>query len=250
LLSSCVPHRKLVTFGEEIDQMDLRTENIMQKADIRIQPNDILHIVVYDENQEAVAPFNVRQMQQGMNMGGGGGGQQIVLLLQGYLVSEEGTIRFPELGEVKLAGFNREEAKAYMENLLEKYLTTPSVEVRFLNFRVNILGEVRAPGTYTFPQENITLFEALATAGDFTDLANRENVVLIRNAGDKREITRLNLLTTEIFESPYYYVEQNDIIYVEPLRAKTAAPPAAVTRNISVFTGIASLTALIISLFN
>jgi len=219
----------------------------MQRADIRIQPDDILDIVIYGENEETIAPFNIRQNQQ-RNMGGGG--QQNQLLLQGYVVDEQGYIEFPVIGKVKVGQKSREEAMQLMKNLLSKYLDNPTLEIRYMNFRVNILGEVRAPGTYTFPQENITLLEALAQAGDFTDLANRENVLVIRTIEDQRELTRINLLTTEIFNSPYFYVQQNDVIYVEPLEAKTAATPGVVLQYASLGAGFVSLAAILIRLFN
>lgn len=245
LISSCVPHKKLVTFGEEIDQIDLRSEAIMQRADIRIQPNDILHIAVYGQDEEAIAPFNIRQNQQQLNQVN----QQSGLLLQGYLVSTEGYIEFPVIGPVKVGGLNREEAKELIRSLLLQYLKEPTVELRYMNFRVNILGEVNSPGTYTFPQENVTLLEALARSGDFTTLANRENVLIIRTVENQRELTRINMLSTDIFNSPYFYLQQNDVIYVEPLEAKTAATPGVVLRYASLIAGLTGLIAFSIQLF-
>jgi polysaccharide export outer membrane protein len=144
----------------------------------------------------------------------------------GYLVSNGGTIEFPVLGTIKAAGLTKEQLKETITKKLvdQKLLTDPIVTVRFLNFRVTVLGEVNHPGELSVPSEKISLLEAIGLAGDLTIYARRDNVLVIReNENGDKEIKRIDLNSKELLSSPYYYLRSNDIVYVEPNKARIAS---------------------------
>lgn len=183
-----------------------------------IQKNDLLNITVSSLNPEASAIFN----SPGAANGAAG------IDANGYLVNSEGTIQFPILGMIKAEGFTKDQLKAEIEKkLIEKQLLKdPIINIRFLNFRITVLGEVKNPSVVLVPSEKISLMEALGMAGDITIYGKRDNVLLIREEGGVKTLKRLNLNSSELLTSPYYYLKSNDIVYVEPnkTRIKTAGP--------------------------
>ena len=194
-----------------------------------IQNNDLLSITVSSLNPEASAIFNTP--------GGTNNNTNNSVITPttttatGYLVDGEGNIQFPFLGSVKTAGMTKEELKDKLTKALvdKKLLVDPIIAVRFLNFKVTVLGEVAHPTVVTVPSESITLLEALGLAGDLTIYAQRDNVLVIRDEDGKKLTHRLNLNSTELFTSPYYYLRSNDVVYVEPNKAKVASTGRAQT---------------------
>lgn len=182
-----------------------------------IRSNDLLSITVSSLNPEASAMFNAPNTVVG-NPSGSVQMQGTATPNTGYLVNPDGNIHFPILGNVKAAGFTKQELKdAITKALVEKkLLVDPIVNIRFSNFRVTILGEVARPTVVSVPNEKISILEAIGLAGDLTIFAKRDNVVLIREEGGNKMVRRLNLNSTEIFNSPYYYLKSNDVIYAEP----------------------------------
>ena len=185
-----------------------------------IQKSDILGIAVSSLNPEASAIFNI-----GSSSGTGGAAGAAVVSPVGFLVNSEGYIQFPILGSIKAEGLTKNQlkdtiAKALVDN---KLLVAPIVAIRFLNFRVTVLGEVNHPTVVSVPNEKISLLEALGLAGDMTIYAKRTNVMIIREANDQKIIQRINLNSDEIFTSPYYYLRSNDIVYVEPNKTKVTS---------------------------
>jgi polysaccharide export outer membrane protein len=164
----------------------------------------------------------------------------------GYLVNADGTIKFPVIGLVKTAGLT----KRQLENLLtdtlanRKLLVDPIVTVRFLNFRVTVLGEVARPTTLNVANERISILEALGLAGDLTIYAKRDNVLLIREEGGNRIIKRIDLNSNEILLSPYYYLKTNDVVYVEPRKDKIQAT-SRTQQLLPIILSLASLIAVI-----
>jgi polysaccharide export outer membrane protein len=142
--------------------------------------------------------------------------------LTGYLVDERGFINFPILGEIQLAGLTKAEATETLAAKLNEHVKRPIVSIRFLNFKVTVLGEVNRPSSFNIHSDNVNIFEALGLAGDMTVYGKRENVLLIREKENIRTTARLNLNDKEILNSPYFYLQQNDIIYVEPDEAKAS----------------------------
>lgn len=221
LITASCGSSKNVAYLKDSDQISEEDYNfqISQMYDARIMPKDILTITVATTDPEASRPFNitvpmthtsdaVRSSQQAQ--------------LNTYLVDNQGNIDFPVLGKINLKGMTNREAEEKIKSLLGSYIKeTPLVAVKFGNYKISVLGEVARPGSFTVSQEKINILEALAMAGDMTIYGVRDNVKVIREdaAGNKR-ITQLDLNNPYIIFSPDYYLQQNDVIYVEPNKVK------------------------------
>ncbi len=218
LFTSCVNTKKSTYFYGSTDGTIASNEPVPQSL---IQNNDILSIMVTSPNPEASAMFNPQVS--------GGNNNQSLMTDQssntGYLVNNEGNIQFPILGNIKAAGITKTGLEESITKILlqKGLLRDPVVSIRFLNFRVTVLGEVNKPSVVTMPNEKLSLLEALGLAGDITIYGNRQNVMVIREENQQKILKRLNLNSTEIFTSPYYYLRSNDIVYVEPNKAKVAS---------------------------
>ena len=216
---SCVNTRKAVYFND-IQDITLNPPPISDLEPL-IRPNDILSISVSSLNPEASQVFNApNRPASDIYIGPSPTTTQSV----GYLVDLDGNIQFPILGTIKAAGLTKKVFKDHLTKTLldKKLLVDPIVDVRYLNFRVSVLGEVARPTVVTVPSEKISLLEALALAGDLTIYARRDNVMIIREENGQRIIKRMDLNSTNLFTSPYYYLKPNDVIYVEPSKAKVA----------------------------
>ncbi|MFI1770619.1 polysaccharide biosynthesis/export family protein [Thalassobellus citreus] len=204
--------------------------------DIFIQPNDILNIVVSSNIPEAVIPYNKQVASLT--------GSPELLKLQGYLVSEQYTIKLPELGVVSVKNKTPEQLEEIIKNklLLGKHLEAPIVDVRLLNSKVTVLGEVNSPGTYGFSEKSINLFQALGYAGDLTINGKRNDILLIREENGVRHIEHIDLTSTNLLKTPYYTIKQNDVVYVKPNIAKVKS-----AGYISNFGTLLSVTSILIS---
>jgi polysaccharide export outer membrane protein len=216
--SSCLS-TKDVTYFSEVSDSDLTISTIEIEPVIR--PNDILSITVSSLNPEASEVFNTPNLPAAPYAPN----TTTTTQSNGYLVNLEGYIQFPILGTMKVAGMTKQQLKDQLTNTLtnRKLLVDPIVDIRYLNFRVSVLGEVGRPTVVTVPSERISLLEALALAGDLTIHARRDNVLLIREENGKRMVRRINLNTSGLLTSPYYYLKSNDIIYAEPNKSKVAS---------------------------
>ncbi|WP_233164560.1 polysaccharide biosynthesis/export family protein [Pedobacter sp. ASV28] len=188
--------------------MSNRTVNALET---RIIPNDILSISVNTMSVESNNLFNSNS-----NIQGNGQGQ----VQPGYRVDKNGYINFPGIKEIKLGGLTLYEAKTKLTNALAELTKDPNVSIGFMNFRVTVIGEVNKPGTFNVVNNEINLLEALGMAGDMTAYGKRDNILLIRQVDGVRKITRLNINSVQVLSSPYYYLMQNDVIYVEPDKSK------------------------------
>lgn len=234
-LTSCVPREKIVYFQGDLESID----QLAEQYSATIQPDDLLSITVFGRNEEATRIFN-----QESNVGMGGMGNQ-----KTYLVDEEGNIEFPVLGKIKLAGLTRNEAIQYMKGMLSSEIIDPGVSIAITNYRITVLGEVGSPGTYPLENEKVTILEALGMAGDLTINGLRDNVLVVREENGKRNFYRVNLLTEEVFNSPVYYLAQNDVVYVEPNQNKiNSSRNATIFRDISFAMSISSFLLTIILL--
>lgn len=216
--ASCVSTEK-ATYFNHTKTSRFRTE--LESLEPVIQKNDLLSISVSSLNPEASEIFNTPNISATQTSTATGTTSQA----SGYLVDQDGYIQFPFLGNVMATGLTK---KALKNNITEKLITKkllldPIVNIRYLNYKVSVLGEVGRPSVLTIPNEKVTLLEALGLAGDLTVYARRDNVLLIREEEGEKRLTRLDLTTDEIFTSPYYYLKSNDIIYVEPNRSKIAS---------------------------
>ena len=220
LVTSCKPKQNMIymsnnNFQQEVSQA--RYEGL------RIQEGDMLEIIVTALDDLAVKPFNRTTMQKTGEEGNAGGNAR--LGDNQYQVTSDGYISFPVLGNVYCKGMTKQQLKTELDTRLKQYLTDPVVTVRHLNFNISILGDVGSPGQKTSSTERLNIFQALALAGDMRDSANRTNVKLIRYSEESgKDITyTLDLSEASIVNSPYYYLQQNDILYVEPDKNKQIA---------------------------
>ncbi len=190
--------------------------------ELPIQKNDVLSIYISSLDPEATALFNAQNESRIVSTNPSGSTGQSA----GYLVIADGTIQLPMLGNIKAAGLTKRQLRDHIAGLLneKKLLIDPIVTIRHLNFKVTVLGEVKSPTVIPVPNEKITLLEALGLAGDLTIFGKRENVLLIREkqTGEK-QISRINLNSDQLFTSEFYYLQPNDIIYVEPGEARVAS---------------------------
>ena len=246
---SCVYHRQLVNFKHNGERTVSVPADILNQLEPRIQPADILYIQVSSFDQEAAQPFNKVQMGQNNNMNLGGNNGLNAQNLFGYMVDYSGYIDFPVIGRVAVAGLSQTEVRNVLFTLIKPYLTDAVVNVQFLNFKFTIMGEVGRPSTYTVPNPRITILEAIGMAGDLTLYANRTNILVIREVNGVREYGAVDLQSPDLFASPYYYLSQNDVIYIEPLRQRiaTVADPAQriigyVTTGLSILSIVLALT--------
>ncbi len=209
VLSACHNTKHLVYFehgDETIEQIAERT--------IRLETGDILSIEVTTSDPEVAKPFNQAELvRQGNQSGSYENG---VAASFGYLIAEDSTISMPIIGKVKVAGLTHGEAVKVVESTLAEYLDGPSISLRILNFKVTVLGEVDHPGTFSIPNERITILEAIGIAHDLKITGKRQNVLVIRTEGNQKKEYRVDLTSKNLFESPAYYLKQNDIVYVEP----------------------------------
>lgn len=218
LLGSCAAPKN-VAYIKNSDYVDLTHSEYLYDA--RIMPKDVLTITVSTVNPEAAAPFNL-SVPTAYNIQTRSTYSQPVL--QTYLVDNTGTIEFPVLGTLQVGGLTKAECEKMIHDKLRPYLNAkenPVVTVRMANYKISVLGEVNRPGMFTVSNEKINIFEALAQAGDLTIYGVRDNVKLIReNSKGRKEIITVVLNDANIINSPYYYLQQNDILYVEPNKVK------------------------------
>src|SRR5674476_1082216 len=219
LFTSCMNTRKVVYFNN-IQDTSFYSGNMEKQTPI--QPNDILSITISSLNAEASQIFNPNNNNNvrstttvtGSNTEAGG-----------YLVNADGTIQLPVLGSIQAAGLTKMQLKDNITNMIlsKKLLVDPLVEIRFLNFEVTVIGEVAHPTVITVPSEKISLIKAIGLAGDLTIYGKRENVLLIRDENGVKKTRHINLNSSNFFNSPYYYLQPNDVVYVEPNKDKVAS---------------------------
>jgi len=209
-----------------------------------IYQNDILTISVSSPNPEADIIFNApnAMLTQSGSSSGNLGSQT-----SGYLVNPEGNIQFPMLGNIKVAGLTKGQIKTLITNTLveKKLLVDPVVSIRIINFRVTVMGEVRLPSVVTVPSEKMSLLEAIGMAGDLTPYAKRDNILLIREENGKKIIRRINLNTSDLFTSPYYYLKSNDIVYVEANSARLASADRSMQLLPIILSGVSVLAVIV-----
>jgi len=220
ITTSCISSREIVYF--QGDTLSYAVKNITQSYVPTIQKNDMLSIIVGSLNAEANEVFNAaNQRATSTTSYGSGGGAAIQPF--GYLVYADGNIELPLIGKVKVEGLGTQAAADTLRKRLVRYLKEPSVTIHNINFKVSVLGEVNRPAVYNIPDEKITLPEVLSLAGDLTIYGKRNNIMIVREENGKREYARVDLTSRTIFESPFYYLHKNDLVYVEPTKAKMAA---------------------------
>ncbi|MFD2963933.1 MULTISPECIES: polysaccharide biosynthesis/export family protein [Olivibacter] len=206
-----------------------------------IKPDDILDISIQTVEPSASATVNEAATD---NTVVAPGGQQRAT---GFVVDKNGEVELPMIGFVKLGGLTTYEARNLIREKAVAFFVKPTVQVRFVNFKITVIGEVARPSSYTVPNEKVNILDAIGLAGDLTIYGKRENVLLIRETAHGKEMVRFNLNDSKLFTSPYYYLKQNDIIYVEPSKGKIASADASRFSVIAIFASLLSTAALIIT---
>ena len=244
VMASCTSYKNVPYLQNAEEIMAAQAE--LPLYDAKIMPKDLLTVTVNTTVPEAAAPFNLTvQTAQNLATSRSTYSQPI---LQQYLVSNEGIIDFPVLGQLKVGGLTKSEAEDMIREKLKPYLKeVPIVTVRMANYKISVLGEVARPGTFTVSNEKVNVLEALAMAGDLTIWGLRNNVKLVReDAAGKRDIVELDLTNADIITSPYYYLQQNDILYVSP--NKTKAKNSDVGQSTSLWFSATSILVSVASL--
>ena len=216
VFASCEPRRNLVYFSEGNTSRGAASIPM----EVKIQPDDILKVSVNTLSTESNVLFNPTVNETG------------------YKVDRTGNITFPVIGLIKVEGLTLEQAQLKLSKEIEKYAKSPNVLVQFLNFKVTVIGEVNKPNSFSITNDRINLLEALGLAGDMTVYGKRENVLVIRQNGNERTMARINMNNRDVINSPYFNLKQNDIVYVEPDRAK-AASISANSRYVPIIIGAA-----------
>ena len=237
-VTSCVPRKKIVYMN---DIENSKTTNNILTYEVKLQPDDLLSIIVSAENLELTIPFNMPQIQG--NLGSAGSQANI----KTYLIDNEGFIDYPVVGKIKLAGLTKAEAnRAVVSKISDYFKMPPSVNLSITNFKISVIGEVKNPGSYPVTGTRITLIEALSIAGDLTIYGNRNNVLVIRETNGQKTFNRIDLTNSSFIDSPYYYLSQNDVVYVEP--NKVIINNSAIGSNLSLAISASSVLLTILIL--
>jgi len=250
-LFSCSSTKKIKYFQDIPDSGQLKTITKAEYTPPVIQPDDILTIIVQTvdpQNTVAINMGNIPVSSTGSLLNASTTATAVNQQISaGYLVDKDGMVEVPVLGKMKLGGYTTTEATEIVRKVASELFKNPTIIVRYANFKINVTGEVLKPGVYVIPNEKVSILDAIALAGDLTIFGKRENVLLIReNPDHSRTPHRFNLKKSDIMNSPYYYLRQNDIVYVEPGPGKASATDASQARY---YTLVGSLLSVLIVLF-
>jgi polysaccharide export outer membrane protein len=235
--SSCISPKSITYFKDLGDSGKISLDSLKVPEPV-ILVNDVLEIRVGGENQETVQYLN-------SYFGGVAGGVANTGLQ--FTVDINGNIYLPKIGKIKMAGLTRDQARDTLTGAYKQYLLNPVVSVKFSNFHFSVLGEVKSPGNYTSTNDKLSIFEALAQAGDITEFGHFDNVKILRDINGKREIITLNLLSKSILNSPDYYIKRYDIIYVQSRSLKSVTDNFG--RSATFIATITSVLAIFFALF-
>lgn len=233
LMISCNSYKKVLYF-QDIDRANIRTEDVSNYSPLLIQTEDILAISVASMNPEASAIFSFSNSSTPGSVSAG----------SEYLVDQKGMIHFPFLGSMKVTGYTTATLREEIQKKLLFYLKEPIVNIRLVNFKVSVIGDVSNPGVYQIMNEKITITEVLSMAGDLNVTARRNNVILIREQNGTRKYVPVDL-TRNLFNSPFYYLKNNDLIYVQPDRSKVST---GASKSINILMTAISVATLILQL--
>ena len=251
LFSACRSTKNVTYFQDLKDTAKIYSQAIKGNFEAHIQPDDIIEIFVNSINPSATAIFNLGNNTPAIPAVNSNEKSLVTTNIRtttpsGYLVNKDGIIDFPILGKLKVVGLTMSQLKDSLTYKLDRYLKDPIVNVRLLNYKITVLGEVAKPASYNLQSERVSVVDAIGMAGDLTIYGKRENILLIREENGQRNFVRLNLNSSEIFESPYFYLKQNDLLYIEPDKSKAASTDSQSVRYLAVLTSL--ITLLIVAL--
>lgn len=252
-LQSCTSYKNIPYFKNIPDSTYMyRNGTVIQAQpyeDIKLQPDDILQISIttidpaVGNNSGISTPLEMVQDPSSTSLTANIGNRAI----PGYLIDKEGNIELPMAGKVKVSGLTTAQAREAIGQKASVYYKEPVVNVRLANFKVTVLGEVMRPGNYILASEKATVLDALGLAGDMTIYGRRQNVMLMRREGNNQKVIRMDMNTTDPISSPYYYLRQGDVVYVEPGKGKAAATDASMVRTYGIIASTLSLLVIIAS---
>lgn len=245
---SCSSVKSITYFRgqSDLDTARYATLAAIKPTAFRIQSDDVLAVIVSSMSEESNGIFNFPNTSSVamVSFAGAGGGNQPL----GYLVDSTGSITLPLVGKIKLAGMTLSEADIFIKDKLSRYIKEPTVNVRTLNHKFTVIGEVGRPGVFNLIDNHTTLPEVIGIAGDLTVYGRRDNVMLIRTVNDKREIIKLDLTSRQVLNSPYYFIRNNDVLYVESRAGKITSTDRTL-QLLPTFFGITSTILVLVSLF-
>ena len=219
---SCTSTKKVIYLNDLPDSTVGSLKGAQQNFEAPIQKNDQLSISIAGTNLDDLAILNsagggatTSSSSSSSSQASSGQGSA-----SGYLVEADGTIKMPFIGKLKVEGLTRLELESKLTELFKEYTKNPVVNVRFLNYSFSVMGEVNSKGRFTMANERTTILEALTMAGDLTEFGKRQNILIIREENGERNFARVNILSKDIFSSPYFYLKTNDVVYVEPEKSK------------------------------
>ncbi|CAM1355335.1 polysaccharide biosynthesis/export family protein [Tenacibaculum halocynthiae] len=238
ILSSCVSKKDIIYFqNDQVEQA--KVSNSYKTV---FKPDDLLQITVSALDIEAVKPFNLPAVTYATTTNSVIGTPQ----QQAYLIDNKGYIDFPLLGRLKIAGLTRSETIKLLKNKLDPdYIKKPTINIIISNFKITVLGDVKTPGSYKIPNERITVLDAIGLAGDL-NISGIRNIEVKREEGNKITTYKLDLRSNKLFTSPVYYLQQNDIVYVQPNKARSQS--ASYNQNTGLFISIGSVLISLISI--
>jgi len=238
IFSSCGSYKKIPYF-QDLDRSQVTSEAITNMSPLIIQPEDQLSISVTSLNQDAANVFTNNITNAGTNAENP---------VYGYVVNANGEVTLPLLGVVKVGGLSSADLAAKLQQDLTTYLSKPNVSVKIVNFKVAVLGDVLRPNVYRSSSDRLTITEALSLAGDLNITAKRDDITLVREINGKRTYIPIDLTSKKLFESPYFYMKSNDLLFVQPGKLKLATVDTGY-RNASLIISALSLIAIAVSLF-
>lgn len=247
LITSCASTKNVPYFQDISLEAQSELANTVKFTEPVIQSDDILSISIFTIDDKTNMIVNQVGTQAISSNGGSVSSLGATSPTSGFLVDKNGEIDLSLIGKVKVIGLTTFQARDLIKEKAAIVYQNPNVQVRFANFKVTILGEVARPASYVIPNEKVSVLDALGLAGDLTIFGRRENVTLIRDSNGKKEFARLNLNTKELFNSPYYYLKQNDVIYVEPNKGKAASLNQARTQTFAIIGTALSVLIVLLS---
>ena len=249
IMSSCSSPRELQYMQGQFDTAQL--SRALYPTPV-IQKNDLINITVFSDDPKASAYFNLPSLQTVANTGATSaptaGGSNVGSNGSTYLVDEEGQIQMPGIGKIMVAGLTKKQVDSVVISKVKDKLQNPYTIIRMESYKVTMLGEVTKPGQFTIPNERVSLWEAIALAGDLTPYGRRDNVLIIREINGERTFQRIDLKSPDIMKSSYFYLQPNDVVIVDLNKTKASVNDQVLIRNISLAMGIISLLVVIVTL--
>lgn len=239
LLSGCARYKNVQIMQDRYVKNDtlLQPIPIAEATDIILRPDDNLYINVSGVDMGQIGIFNKQSEARTTNF------NEMTLYLQGYLIKKNGCIDLPVIGEVKMAGYSIQEAREELQRQINDYIKGAVVDVRLLSYYITMMGEFNRPGTYAFMRREINVMDAIGKAGDIAIFGDRRSVLIIRKNGDFTETMEIDLTKSDFYNSPYFWLQPNDVVYIKPLRSKMVSVNSTTLTLI-----LTSLTTLIVLL--